>query len=63
MTGFQNQRLGDLDWWKYEYEKLEDMPMNDLANRMNHGLIHLGKDRKMSDYARSMWEMKKLLLE
>lgn len=60
-TGFQNQRLYELDWWKYEFEKLEHMPMKDLSNRINTSPIHIGKGRKMSDYTNSVVEMKKII--
>ncbi len=60
-TGFQNHRLQELDWWKYEFGSLENMPIKDLANRMNSSPIHIGKGRKMSDYTDSIREMKKLL--
>ena len=60
-TGFQNQRLYELEWWKYDYGNLENMPLKDLTNRMNTGPIHIGKGRKMSDYTNSIKEMKKLL--
>lgn len=62
MTGFQNQRLYDMEFWKYEFETLEDMPINDLTNRMNGCLIHIGSGKKMSDLTTSIREMKKLLL-
>lgn len=60
-TGFQNQRLIELDWWKQDFRSLENMPIKDLTNRMNSGPIHIGNDRKMSDYTDSIREMKKLL--
>lgn len=60
-TGCQNQRLEQLDWWKYEFGSLENMPIKDLTNRMNTSPIHIGKGRKMSDYTDSIEEMKKLL--
>lgn len=62
-TGFQNQRLEDFDWWKYNYPALEDMPIKELAHRTNTKPIHLGKSRKMSDYTYSRDAMKKLLME
>ncbi|WP_405246806.1 DUF6933 domain-containing protein [Cellulophaga sp. Asnod2-G02] len=62
-TGFQNHRLQDLDWWKYEFGSLENMPIKDLTNRMNTTPIHIGKGRKISDYTNSIKEMKKLLAE
>lgn len=61
ITGFQNQRLYDLEWWKYEFESLENMPIKDLANRMNTSPIHIGSGRKMSDYTNSVKEMEKIL--
>ncbi|MCM4166038.1 DUF6933 domain-containing protein [Arenibacter sp. P308M17] len=62
-TGFQNHRLQDLDWWKYEFEDLENMPIKNLTNRINTTPIHIGKGRKMSDYTNSIKEMEKLLTE
>ncbi|TXE14901.1 hypothetical protein ES692_17665 [Psychroserpens burtonensis] len=62
-TGFQNHRLQDLDWWKYDFGSLENMPIKDLTNRMNTSPIHIGKGRKMSDYTDSIGEMKKILAE
>tara|TARA_R110001592_G_scaffold119243_2_gene322244 strand:- start:1159 stop:1767 length:609 start_codon:yes stop_codon:yes gene_type:complete len=62
-TGFQNQRLGELDWWKHEFESLENMPIKDLTNRMNTSPIRIGKGSKMSDYTDSIEEMKKILSE
>ncbi|MEM9001832.1 MAG: hypothetical protein AAGB24_16350 [Bacteroidota bacterium] len=62
-TGFQNHRLQELDWWKYEFDSLENMPMRDLANRMNDAPIKIGKGYKMSAYTDSIAEMKKLLKE
>jgi len=62
-TGFQNQRLEQLDWWKYDFGTLENMPIKDLTNRMNTSPIHIGKGRKMSDYTDSIKEMKKVLTE
>ncbi|MFB9052125.1 DUF6933 domain-containing protein [Formosa undariae] len=62
-TGFQNQRLYELDFWKNDFGKLENMPINDLTNRMNGSPIHIGKGRKMSDYTDSIEEMKKILMK
>ena len=62
-TGFQNQRLEELDWWKNEFESLENMPIKDLTNRMNTNPIHIGKGSKISDYTDSIEEMKKILSE
>ena len=61
--GFQNHRLQDLDWWKYEFGNLENMPMKELTNRMNTTPIQIGKGRKMSDFTDSIREMEKLLNE
>jgi len=60
-TGFQNHRLQDLDWWKHEFGNLENMPIKDLTNRINTCPIHIGKDKKMSDYTNSIEEIKKTL--
>tara|TARA_R110002051_G_scaffold198878_1_gene265967 strand:+ start:2538 stop:3065 length:528 start_codon:yes stop_codon:yes gene_type:complete len=60
-TGFQNQRLEQIEWWKYDLGNLENMPIKDLSNRMNTVPIHIGKERKMSDYTNSVEEMKKIL--
>jgi len=60
-TGFQNHSLESLDWWKYEFGNLENMPIKDLINRLNTSPIHIGKGHKMSDYTSSIEEMKKIL--
>lgn len=62
-TGFQNQRLEELDWWKHDLGSLENMPIKDLTNRMNMSPIHIGKGTKMSNYTDSIEEMKKVLLK
>ena len=62
-TGFQNHNLESLDWWKYEFGSLENMPIKDLTNRLNTSPIHIGNGRKMSDYTDSIKEMKKILTE
>jgi hypothetical protein len=62
-TGFQNQRLYELEFWKNDFGKLENMPIKDLTNRMNTSPIHIGKGNKMSDYTDSIEEMKKLLMK
>lgn len=62
-TGFQNHNLESIDWWKYEFGSLENMPMKDLTNRMNTSPIHIGTGRKISDYTDSIKEMKKILSE
>ena len=60
-TAFQNQRLQDFDWWKYDFASLEDMPIKELTNRMNTSPIHIGKGRKISNYTNSIKEMKKAI--
>lgn len=60
-TGFQNQRIMDLEYWKHEFKTLENMPIKDLVNRMNQMPIHLGEGRKMSDYTNAIDEIKNLL--
>ncbi|EPR74396.1 hypothetical protein ADIWIN_0497 [Winogradskyella psychrotolerans RS-3] len=62
-TGFQNQRIEQMEWWKHEFGNLENMPIQDLVNRMNTIPIHIGKGRKTSDFTNSLIEMKKLLTE
>lgn len=60
-TGFQNQRIMDFDYWKHEFGTLENMPILDLANRINRIPIHIGVSRKMEDFTYSIDEMKALL--
>ena len=60
-TGFQNTNLEHLDWWKKEFGSLENMPMKDLAHRLNNIPIHLGKSKKMEDFTKALDEMKKLI--
>ncbi|MFL1897270.1 DUF6933 domain-containing protein [Aquimarina sp. 2-A2] len=60
-TAFQNQRLYELDWWKYDFGSVENMPIKELTNKINTSSIHIGKGRKMSDYTNSIKEMKKIL--
>ncbi|WP_159092365.1 hypothetical protein [Aquimarina sp. Aq107] len=62
-TAFQNQRLYELDWWKYDFGTLENMPIKELTNRINTSPIHIGKGRKMSDYTDSIREMRKIITE
>lgn len=62
-NGFQNHRLQDLNYWKYEFGSLENMPIKDLTNRINTTPIHIGKSQKMADYTNSIEEIKKLLTE
>jgi hypothetical protein len=62
-TGFQNQRLHELDWWKSEFENLKNMPIKDLTNRMNKGPIRIKKSNGMSPYTNSIEELKKLLTQ
>ncbi len=59
-TGFQNQRIEDLNYWRIEFGGLANMPINDLTNRINKSPIHLGKSRKMADYTDSITEMRRL---
>ncbi len=60
-TAFQNRRLYELDWWKYDFGSLENMPIKDLTNRINTSPIRIGKGRKISDYTNSIKEMRKIL--
>ena len=61
--GFQNHNLESLEWWKYEFGLLENIPIKNLTNRLNTSPIHIGKGRKMSDYTTSIKEMRKILTE
>ena len=58
VTGHQNQRLFDLEYWKYQYQGLP-LPWRDLTNRMNQGPVKLWKN----DYSNGIKEMEKQLLE
>ena len=60
-AGFQNHRIRDLEWWKYEFGSLENMPIKDLTNRLNQSPLHIGKGQKMSDYTSPNEEMKNVL--
>ena len=60
-TGFQNQRVYELEVWKEEFRTLEHMPMTDLANRMNGIPIHIGKSKRFADFTDAICEMKKAL--
>ena len=62
-TGFQNHNLESIDYWKNEYESLENMPIRDLTSLLNTSPIHIGKERKMSEYTNSIDEMKRILNE
>ncbi|TYP71646.1 DUF6933 domain-containing protein [Aquimarina intermedia] len=62
-TAFQNQRLYELDWWKYDFGSLENMPIKELTNRINTSPIRIGKGRKISDYTNSIKEMRKILAD
>lgn len=59
----QNQRLYDLDYWKYQFGSLDTMPMKELTSRLNTSIFHLGKSKKMTDYTDAISEMKKRLAE
>lgn len=59
-TGFQNQRLFELGWWKHDYASLEEMPITDLTNRMNTTPIQIDKDGRKSDYTDSIKAMRKV---
>lgn len=57
--GFQNQRIQDFEWWKYDYDSLAEMPIREINSSMNTIPIHVGKSKRMSDYTTSVEEMKK----
>jgi hypothetical protein len=50
-----------LEIWKAEFRTIENMPMTDLANRMNGIPIHIGKSKRMADFTDAIKEMKKAL--
>ncbi len=60
-TGFQNQRLNELDWWKNDFGSLDNMPIKELTNRMNTSPVRIGKGSKMSDFTNSIKEIEKIL--
>ncbi len=62
-TGFQNTNLQSLDCWKAEYGNLKNMPIKDLTNRLNNIPIHIGESKKISDFTKALYEMKKLINE
>lgn len=62
-TAFQNHNLESLDWWKYEFGSLKNMPIKNLTNRLNTSPIHIGKGRKISDYTDPINEIKKILTQ
>lgn len=60
--GFQKQRLFTLEWHKFDYNSLDEMPIRKLNHHMNGSPIHLDPNRKrLSDYTSSAHEMKQLL--
>jgi hypothetical protein len=60
-TGFQNTNLESLQWWKSEFGNLKNMPIKDLANRLNNTPIHIGDSKRMGDFTKALEEMKKTL--
>lgn len=60
-TGFQNANLQTMEWWKSEFGKIENMPIKDLANRLNSIPIHIGESKKMDDFTTALNEIKKIL--
>ena len=62
-TGFQNHKLANLEYWKVDYEKYENMPFIDLASGLNSIPIHIGTSKKMDDFTKSTIEIKRLLTE
>lgn len=59
VTGHQNQRLLELDYWKYQYRELPALPWRELTNRMNQGPVKMSK----KDYSFGIKEMKQKLQE
>ncbi|MFD1293833.1 DUF6933 domain-containing protein [Lutibacter holmesii] len=62
-AGFQNHKLANLECWKVDYEKYENMPFIDLASGLNSVPIHIGTSKKMDDFTKSTIEIKRLLTE
>lgn len=60
-TAYQNQRLWDLENYKFNYPSLEEMPMKELTNLLNDYLITSGQTTKKNKYTTSITEMKELL--
>ncbi|WP_405291412.1 DUF6933 domain-containing protein [Algibacter sp. Ld11] len=60
-TGFQNDRLSHLEYWKDEFNTLEAMPIKDLTNRINNIPIHIGESKKMADFTYAKSEMKQCI--
>ncbi|PHN07003.1 DUF6933 domain-containing protein [Flavilitoribacter nigricans] len=62
-TGFQNQRLFEIDCWKQRFNTFETMPIKVINNRLNSVPIQLGKQKNRHDYTDSISEMKNLLVQ
>lgn len=60
-NGFQNHSLKTLEWWKFEYGSLENMPMKDLTNRLNRNPLKMAGRYGMSDYTYPINDMTELL--
>ena len=62
-AGFQNHKLANLECWKIDYGKYENMPFIDLASGLNSIPIHLGTSKKIDDFTKSTIEMKRILTD
>lgn len=60
--GFQNYSLSALEWWKYQYGGLDNMPIKELTNRLNTSPFHKDGLRGMNNYTNAFKEMKLTLL-
>jgi hypothetical protein len=60
-TGFLNRRIYELEFWQQRFGSLDNMPVIDLARRMNSILTHLGTSKRMSDFTNSHDALKELL--
>jgi hypothetical protein len=60
-TMFQNHRLYELEFYKYRYGCLEEMPLNKLTNYMNTCPTRIGKGHSMNSYTTAIEEMEKIL--
>ena len=62
-AGFQNHKLANLECWKIDYGKYENMPFIDLASGLNSIPIHLGTNKKIDNFTKSTIEMKRILTD
>jgi len=61
LTGFQNQRLFDLDWWKSDVQAFESSPPMKWAGHMNTNFNYAGKGQGNAAYFKAKDRMQALL--